>query len=154
MTQKKSKRIGWENKIKDRGYRLTRPRKIILKLMAGFQEPRTAENIYMAVQKEDKSIGMATVYRTLELLVKINIAAKISFGTDRSFYIISETGSRSIPNYLICKKCGRIIASNQGVDSQLQEKLIQDAETNIFKDCGIKVEGYQVFYTGYCDKCV
>jgi len=154
MSYQDKKNANWEKKLKQKGYRLTQPRKIILESLSRYEEPRTAENIYLMIQKQDSSIGLATVYRTLELLVELNLVAKISFGSDKSFYIFADTNTQNIPNYLICKKCGRIITNNKCLDNAIKIRLIEDAEKNIFKNCGIRIEGYQIFFAGLCDKCV
>ncbi len=154
MKKVKKKLNNWEKKIRDTGHRLTAPRRLILQKLSQFEEPRTAENIYLMVQKEDNNIGIATVYRTLELLVKLNLIGKINFGTEKSFYVFSDEETRGVPNYLICKKCGRVITNNKCLNNALKIRIIENAEKNIFKNCGIKIDGYQIYFTGLCDKCV
>lgn len=148
------KTIYWETKLKALGYRLSDPRRIILsKLSEIHDEYLSADDIYITVKKENPGIGIATVYRTLELLTRLNLISKISLGSYRSFYMLSENSRKEATNYLICNKCGRIVTNNKCLDSNIRIRLKEDAEKNIFKNCKIKIDNYQIFFTGLCDRC-
>ncbi|MBC7333903.1 MAG: transcriptional repressor [Actinobacteria bacterium] len=143
----------WETRLKEMGYRLSGPRRIILSKLSENREYLSADDIYMMVKKENPNIGIATVYRTLELLTRLDLICKISLGSYRSFYMLSENCKKEATNYLICNKCGRIITNNKCLDSNIRIRLKEDAEKNIFKNCRIKIDNYQIFFTGLCDKC-
>lgn len=54
-------------RLKENGYRITAQRKILLRLVLG-SECASCKEIYYAARKEDKKVGIATVYRTVQLL--------------------------------------------------------------------------------------
>ena len=64
-----------ENKLK-----LTRQRKLILNTFLEIESHLSAEELYSHLQAIDKSIGLATVYRTLKLLSQAGLAAERRFG--------------------------------------------------------------------------
>jgi len=61
-------RAWWHVKFRDRGYRLTIPRKAIIELLNRSSKHPSAEDIYLAVHRTYPAIGLTTVYPTLELL--------------------------------------------------------------------------------------
>lgn len=158
MKEKTKQRINnkikfWERRLKELGYRLTEPRKIILSKLSNNHEYLTADSIYLMVKKGNPNIGIATVYRTLELLTRLDLICKISLGSSRSFYMLSESCKKETTNYMICNRCGRIITNNKCLDSNIRIRLKEDAEKNIFKNCKIKIDNYQIFFSGLCDNC-
>ena len=59
----------WHGEFRGCGYRMTIPREIILQVLDESKEHLSAEDIYMGVHHVYPAIGLATVYRTLDLLV-------------------------------------------------------------------------------------
>ena len=59
------------------------------------------------------SIGVATVYRTLELLTRLKIVCRIILGSGRSYYMLSQECARETFIYMICDNCKKIITNNQ-----------------------------------------
>jgi len=152
-TKTDSKIKFFKNKLEESGYRFTKPRKFILSILRNNSKFYSADNIYLIIRKSDPDIGIATVYRTLELLTRLNLICKVSLGSNRSFYMLSKDCKKEKPNYMICNKCGRIITNNKCLNSAIRIRLIENAEKNIFKNCKIKIDNYQIFFSGLCDKC-
>ena len=88
------------------GYKATVGREAILKTLANARKHLSAEDIYISVHSEYSSIGLATVYRTLELMVNNGLVYKFDFGDGRARYELAEGGkSGGHHHHLICKKC-------------------------------------------------
>ena len=67
--------------LKAKGYKLTHQRAMTLRvLLENEQDHLSAEDVYMLVKKSYPEIGLATVYRTLELLTELHIVEKMNFG--------------------------------------------------------------------------
>lgn len=78
-------------KLKEQGYRITRQRKVLLEtILQG--ECSSCKEIYINAKKEDKKLGMATVYRMLRLLEEIGAISRVS-SFQLSFY--SDGGTES-----------------------------------------------------------
>jgi Fur family transcriptional regulator, ferric uptake regulator len=143
----------YNNKLKNLGYKLTKPRKAIISVLK--ENPRfyKADEIYLMVRKNYPEIGIATVYRTLELLSRINLICKISPGNDKSYYMLSRDCKKETSVYMICENCGNIIVNNKCLRDAVKIEMIDDAQKRIFKNCRIKVDKYQIFFSGTCSKC-
>ncbi|MBM3707329.1 MAG: transcriptional repressor [Actinobacteria bacterium] len=149
---------GWlfilEKKLKDLGYKFTGQRKLILEALSSELKLFDAESVFMEARKADPSIGIATVYRTLELLSRLNLICKISVGMDKSMYMLSYDCRKETSVYMICDNCKRVITNNTCLKSAVKIRLKEDAEDNILKNCNLKIDKFQVVFTGLCDKCI
>ena len=72
------------NKIKKmlhmRGFKLTPQREAtLLVLLENEKDHLSAEEIYFFVKRKNPDIGLATVYRTLEILTELKVVDKVSF---------------------------------------------------------------------------
>ena len=113
---------------------------------------KSAEDIYLELREIDPQIGIATVYRTMDILSSLGLVRKINFGSNKSLYFFSDNNISS-PIYLICENCGRVIVNNECLNNAIRVRIIDDAEKNIFKNCNLKINDFQIFFSGLCDKC-
>ena len=143
----------YEEKITSSGFKVTKPRDIIIEVLSGAENLLTADDLYMEVKKEDSSIGVATVYRTLELLTRLKIVCRIILGSGRSYYMLSKECAKETFIYMICNNCKKIITNNQCLKSAVKVRLKENAEETILKNCKLKVDNYQILFTGLCDDC-
>jgi hypothetical protein len=81
----------FERYLEGRGLRATARRSLILGVFLKTEKHLTAEELYRLVSRKDPSVGQATVYRTLRLLVDSGIAREVDFGDGMS----GSRGSRS-----------------------------------------------------------
>lgn len=144
----------WESKLGELGYKLTKPRKLILSVLSNNQNLCSADYVYLMVKKVNPSIGISTVYRTLELLTRAKLVCKINLGSMRSFYMLSRNCKKETAIYMICDKCGRIIYNNKCLNRAVVIRLREDADEHILKNCNLKINNYHLFFSGLCDKCV
>ena len=142
-----------EIKLKSLGYKFTGQRKAILQTLSGINELFDTENIYLMVKKAEPSIGIATVYRTLELLTRLKLICKVNIGTDKSMYMLSDDCVKNTSIYMICDKCKSIITNNDCLKSAIKIRLKENAEKNIMDNCNLKIDNFQIVFTGLCDKC-
>ena len=65
--------------LKEKGLKVTRQRLVVLEVLAGnAEEHLTAEEIYDRVKADNPDIGLATVYRTVQLLLELELIDRIS----------------------------------------------------------------------------
>jgi Fur family ferric uptake transcriptional regulator len=79
-----------EQKLVKLGYKFTGQRKVILEALISKHELFDAESIFIKSKKIDPSIGIATIYRTLELLSRLNLICKVNIGTDKAMYMLAD----------------------------------------------------------------
>ena len=91
--------------LRQRGYRITPQREMVVEAICGEQHV-TAEEIFDNVQKRTKTVNIATVYRTLDLLVEEGLATRTDLGGDRVVYAAAHHGPHL---HLVCRTCGVVL---------------------------------------------
>jgi len=107
----------------------------------------------MIARKDYPSIGIATVYRTLDFLCRQGILNRFQFKGNKASYEISseklEDGKHH--HHLICNKCGKIINFS---DFALEEtRLTAEMEKVLSKKYNFKIESHQLDFYGICSEC-
>jgi len=88
-------------------YKLTPQREAtVLVLLEHEADHLSAEDVFLLVKEKSPEIGLATVYRTLELLTDLKIVDKINFGDGVSRFDLRQEGSAHFHHHLICIECG------------------------------------------------
>ena len=90
--------------MREKGLRITQPRVAILDFLLASREHPSARQIWEAVKKKIPSIGISTVYSTLEVLTKHNIIKELEFTERENRY----EGNLAHHINLICIHCGKI----------------------------------------------
>ncbi len=134
-------------KLKEKGYKLTNQRRDIYDFLVENQDKHmSAEEILKEIEKDNSYLGLATIYRTLQLFIDTGIAIKHDFDDGKSRYeLLLEDDDSHNHHHLICQKCGDIIEVNLD--------LMEDLEKQIEKDYGFEIINHIVKLYGYCEKC-
>ncbi len=152
-TEEREREKFYEDRIASSGFKITKPRDIIIKILSRASKLMTADDIYLEVKREDSAVGVATVYRTVELLTRLKIVCRIILGSGRSYYMLSRECARETFIYMICDNCKKIITNNKCLNSAVKVRLRENAEESILKNCNLKIDNYQILFTGLCDEC-
>lgn len=88
--------------------RQTVPRRAILDALHDADEPVSAEDVFLLVHARYPGIGIATVYRTLQLLTELGVSARIDSGDGKARYTLAEPDRPMRHVVLTCRRCGRI----------------------------------------------
>ena len=121
--------------------KLTRQREQILSVFLRM-EHITAEQMYRLLAKKDPHIGLATIYRTLNLFCEAGLAQARHFGAQTQYDNVSHKGHH---DHLICTSCGKIVEFENLEIERLQEEV---AAKNSFTIQTHKLELY-----GLCSSC-
>lgn len=140
------------NSFREKGLRLTVPRKVILDMLSKTEEHPSAEEIYFNIHKEHPNIGLTTVYRTLDLLVSWGVLHKFEFGEGKARYeLIGHPMGLGHHHHLICLGCKKIVNYNDFVDEEAE--LMARIEKRLVKKHNFKVIKHVVEFHGYCNNC-
>lgn len=134
--------------LKEKGLKLTGQRLLVLETMAEHPgEHLTAEEIFDLARRNYPEIGLATIYRTLQVLVELNVVDKISFDDGFARYeLIKELDSeRHHHHHAICIGCKTVIS--------LEEDLLEALEQELMENLGFAVTDHEVKLYGYCKQC-
>jgi len=132
--------------LKEKDFRLTPQREAILRiLLEKSDEHMTAEDIYGVTREQNPEIGLATVYRTLELFEGLGVISRLDFGQGGRKYEFAGDREKHYHHHLLCLKCGEILEFN--------EDLLEDLEARIGAQSGFKIVDHSLRFFGYCRKC-
>lgn len=128
--------------LRQLGFRITPQREIIIETLAHSDGHLSAEELHQRLQSRSKTINLATVYRTLDLLVEQGYATRL-VGRESKFLYATRQHSRHL--HLICRKCGRTYpAEYEGLQPFLEE---------LKKTYGFQVEVEHLTFRGLCSDC-
>ena len=99
----------------------TRQRQALIEVFLGLDTHVSAEELHAAARKADLDVGLATVYRTLNLLAEAELVEQKQFGEGRFVYEIAQPGGHH--DHLICLDCGTVIEFHNDEIERLQEKV-------------------------------
>jgi Fur family transcriptional regulator, ferric uptake regulator len=143
----------WINVIKKNQYKLTTQRKNIITFLAKEKYPRSADDIYIELKSEYPEIGIATLYRTLDLLLNLKLIQKVNIASNKSFYLFPDNSRNNSAVYLVCDKCGKLVSHNKCLNNSVKVRLIDNAAKNIFDNCRLQVNSFKIFFSGLCEEC-
>ncbi|MBP3232414.1 transcriptional repressor [Anaerovibrio sp.] len=138
-----------KKRLQNSKYKLTHQRQDVLEVFldrAG--EHLSAEEVHRILRDKDYDIGLATVYRTLELMCspEMGILQKMEFGEKKARYELKKFEPNAHQHHhLICKKCDKVI--------EFSEDMLEELEEKIAKECNFKIIDHQVIFYGYCQEC-
>lgn len=133
-------------KLKEQGYKLTPQRRSILEIILETEGRHlSAEEIYELVKNKCPDIGLATVYRTMQMFEEVGLVYKHNFDDGRSRYELNHHNEYHQHHHLICVGCNKVI--------EVEEDLLEQLESGIESKYNFKINNHNVKFFGYCEKC-
>lgn len=127
-------------------YKLTPQREATVRVLLENEEDHlSAEDVYLLVKEKSPEIGLATVYRTLELLTELKVVDKINFGDGVSRYDLRKEGAAHFHHHLVCIECGSV--------EEIQEDLLDDVELIVEEKWNFIVKDHRLTFHGICKNC-
>jgi len=128
-----------------RGVRITRQRRVILRVIENARRHMDAATILRFAQKEDESIDRVTVYRTLNLLKRHGLVDELDLlhiGGGGHYY---EQRPLRQHLHLGCLNCGTV--------EEFASPLFDRIKGQIQRELGFQVAFARVEIGGYCRTC-
>ena len=104
------------------GLRMTEQRRVIVDVLEKSKDHPDVDIIYTRVSKIDKSISIATVYRTVKQFEEAGILQRVDFGDGRARY---EDAKREHHDHLIDIQSGTVIEFVNHEIEELQERIAE-----------------------------
>jgi len=102
----------------------------------------TPATIYKKVRQENPGIGLVTIYRTLEVLTKLELICELhAEGLCRSY----TTGAPQHHHHLICSNCGTVIDFTGHDLSELEQRLSRESK--------FRIDSHLLEFFGLCQAC-
>ena len=136
----------YKKKLKEAGYKLTPQRIAIINAIAENKgQHLNTEEIYDIVKQRNPEMGLATVYRTLQLLDELEVVSSLNLEDGCVRYeLYCNTGEHN-HHHLICSNCGNVI--------EVEGDLLDELETKIEKEYDFKILDHKLKFYGLCHKC-
>lgn len=128
--------------LRAHGLRMTPQREMIVEALAHSGRHVTAEEVLEAVRQKTRAVNIATVYRTLDLLVEHGLATRTDLGEGRVVYATIRHGPHI---HLVCRRCGQV----QEADASLLTPLTTALREQYHFCCDT---GHLTLY-GLCETC-
>src|SRR5918911_3717219 len=125
------------------GLKLTRERTALLREIFATHYHFEADELLFKMKEKSLKISRATVYRTLELLVKSGMVRRVHLGEDHYHY--EHVKGDSHHDHLICTTCGSVIEFH---DAALEARTREVCEKKKFTPTF-----YNLQVLGICDSC-
>ncbi|HLZ58578.1 MAG TPA: transcriptional repressor [Ktedonosporobacter sp.] len=128
--------------LRQQGYRLTPQRYMILSVIQEANEHLSIEQITERVQQRNPYVSLSTIYRTLELLKKLNLIRESHLPGEQAYY---ETAEGQAHHHLICRRCRQTI--------HLDERLLGDLHERLQEEFHFHNLTLDLVAAGYCTHC-
>jgi Fur family ferric uptake transcriptional regulator len=147
---KNKKSVEMEKVLKEQGFRMTLPRRVILDLFSKSDGHLLAKDIYIKINNKFPDIGLTTVYRTLDLLVQKGMINKFDLGEGQSRYELAWD-FKEHHHHLVCSKCGKMIDYNDFIDDEIN--FFADIQKFLSKKYNFQINNHEVYFYGKCNSC-
>ena len=117
--------------LKSENIKLTPQREAVFTDIMSFDSHRECDDIYNSLSEKGLSISKATIYRTLDILVKYNLIRKLVIGDGKAKY--EPKIGKPHHDHMICIETGKIIEFDNDEIERLQEEEAEKRGYEIIK---------------------
>lgn len=126
------------------GHRSGGARRAVIEALARQECCRSAQEIHDEIRGGDRRVGIASVYRVLDLLAGLGLVQRLDIGSGVSMYEPVLPGGAH-HHHLLCTDCGQVMPFE---DAGLERAIEATARRS-----GYRVEGHDVLLRGLCPTC-
>jgi Fur family ferric uptake transcriptional regulator len=135
-----------KQQLQSHGYKLTPQREATVRVLLENEEDHlSAEDVFMLVRDKAPEIGLATVYRTLELLSELHVVEKMNFGDGVARYDLRSDSNHHHHHHLICVQCGSV--------DEIMEDWLTPFEERLEQEFHFHVLDHRLDFQGICHRC-
>ena len=130
--------------LRDQGLPVTSQREAIAEVVFASEEHMSVDDIESALRDRDERIGKATIYRTLDLLVRSRLVEEHDFGEGFKRYE-HRLSSRPVHEHMICVECGTV--------TEFESNELYRIENRVRSEYGFTPVRRRLEIYGLCKKC-
>jgi Fur family ferric uptake transcriptional regulator len=135
-----------KQQLQSQQYKLTPQREATVRVLLENEDDHlSAEDVYMLVKDKAPEIGLATVYRTLELLSELHIVEKLNFGDGVARYDLRNDSNHHHHHHLICVQCGSV--------DEIKDDWLGPLEERLASEFNFQVLDHRLDFQGICHRC-
>jgi Fur family ferric uptake transcriptional regulator len=130
-------------RLLEKGMRNGGARRAVIELLAEQNCCLTAQEIFDRLRATGRRVGIASVYRILDLLAAEGLVQRIELGSGTARYEpVSPEGHH---HHLVCDSCGKVEA--------FEDQALERALSRVEEQSGFAVAGHDVVLHGACVNC-
>ena len=129
-------------RLRRRGVRVTPQRVIVLEALAAHSGHIAADEILQWAAARYPAINLATIYRTLDLLISIGLVAQSDFGSGVGYF---ELVGEAPHHHLVCEHCHAVM--------EIDDEALRPMHENILRDYGFLTNTRHLALFGSCRAC-
>lgn len=130
--------------VKRAGHRAGGARQAVIESLADQECCRSAQEIFDQLRADDRRVGIASVYRVLDLLVSLGLVQRLDLGGGISRFEPALPGGEH-HHHLVCVGCGDVLP--------FEDPALERAIDGAAKRSAFTVEGHDVVLRGRCREC-
>jgi len=130
--------------LQRKGLRNGGARRAVIELLGGQDCCLTAQEIFDRLRGSDRRVGIASVYRVLDLLTSEGLVQRIELGSGIARYEPVHAGGAH-HHHLVCDSCGKVEA--------FADRRLEHAIHRLEQASGYVVAGHDVVLHGACGDC-
>lgn len=132
----------WLQQLQSSGYRLTAPRRVIIKILATSQRALSPVDVYDLGRQQYPQLGLVTVYRTLEKIEELGLIQRVHQPSGCHMYLPAADGHVHL---LLCTTCGKAYYFSGDILETLMETVTQQT--------GFDIQDHWLQFFGVCANC-
>jgi Fur family ferric uptake transcriptional regulator len=126
------------------GYRLSTPRAAVVETLATLGCSVTAKEIADRLHQRGEDVGVASIYRTLDLLDRLRLARRVDAAEGVARYEpIDPSGDHH--HHIVCERCGRVTA--------FEDRQLEAAIEQLSRRVEYSIDAHDVTLRGECPVC-
>jgi Fur family ferric uptake transcriptional regulator len=125
------------------GHRSGGARSAVVDLMAAQHCCLTAQDIFDRLRADGKVVGIASVYRALDLLSRMSLVRRMDLA-EAAYYEPAHPGGEH-HHHVVCDDCGRV--------SQFEDEALERAIDRLARRLKYSVAEHEVVLRGACPDC-
>ena len=130
--------------LREAGYRSGGARRTVVEYLDGQDCCLSAQEAHERIAASGTKVGIASVYRVLDLLAAQGLLTRVDLGDGVARYESTQPGGRH-HHHLVCGDCGKVEAFE---DNSLERELSRVADR-----LGYAMDAHDVVLRGACDDC-
>lgn len=134
-----------ESELQRSGYRSSVPRSAVLELIGGQECVLSAHEIAEALRAGGRRVGIATVYRTLEVLEELKLVQRLDVGGGSARYEPALPGGEHHHHHFVCERCDKV--------TPFEDEALERAIDALGERLEYRVGEHDVILRGSCPEC-
>jgi Fur family ferric uptake transcriptional regulator len=134
----------FQNYIRQRGFRWTPERELILQEIFEIHEHFDVDGLYLQLKQKGAKVSKASIYRAIPLFIDCGLIREVDFSDGHWHY--EHIYGHDHHSHLKCLNCGEVL--------EFEEPALVQVERRLSREYGYSIVTHQLEVKGYCPACL